>query len=94
MAVILLSTIRNTNTHLICCLGDLAGGRRNIHGAGAGHDSTKRNYLHPVAGSDAAKIGAELFPQADWQSLDFVVRLPENHFVRKGLFKAYESGMV
>lgn len=25
------------------------------------HDSTKRNYLHPVAGSEAAKIGAGLF---------------------------------
>ena len=25
------------------------------------HDQTKRNYLHPIAGSDAAKIGAGLF---------------------------------
>ena len=25
------------------------------------HDQTKRNYLHPVAGSEAAKIGAGLF---------------------------------
>ncbi len=25
------------------------------------HDLTKRNYLHPVAGSEAAKIGAGLF---------------------------------
>jgi hypothetical protein len=25
------------------------------------HDQTKRNYLHPVAGSDAAKVGAGLF---------------------------------
>lgn len=25
------------------------------------HNSTKRNYLHPVAESDAAKIGAGLF---------------------------------
>ena len=25
------------------------------------HDETKRNYLHPVAGSEAAKIGAGLF---------------------------------
>jgi hypothetical protein len=24
-------------------------------------DQTKRNYLHPVAGSDAAKVGAGLF---------------------------------
>jgi hypothetical protein len=24
-------------------------------------DQTKRNYLHPVAGSEAAKIGAGLF---------------------------------
>jgi hypothetical protein len=24
-------------------------------------DQAKRNYLHPVAGSDAAKIGAGLF---------------------------------
>jgi hypothetical protein len=27
------------------------------------HDQTKRNYLHPIAGSDAAKIGAGLFMQ-------------------------------
>jgi hypothetical protein len=26
-----------------------------------GHDSTRRDYLHPVAGSEAAKIGAGLF---------------------------------
>jgi hypothetical protein len=25
------------------------------------HDSTKRSYLHPVEGSEAAKIGAGLF---------------------------------
>ena len=25
------------------------------------HDQTKRNYLHPVAGSEAANIGAGLF---------------------------------
>jgi hypothetical protein len=25
------------------------------------HDQTKRNYLHPIAGSDAAEIGAGLF---------------------------------
>ena len=25
------------------------------------HDQTKRNYLHPVAGSEAVKIGAGLF---------------------------------
>jgi hypothetical protein len=24
-------------------------------------DQTKRNYLHPIAGSEAAKIGAGLF---------------------------------
>jgi len=24
-------------------------------------DQTKRNYLHPVAGSEAAKVGAGLF---------------------------------
>ena len=28
------------------------------------HDSTKRNYLHPVAGFEAAKIGAGLFHEA------------------------------
>ena len=26
-----------------------------------GRDQTRRNYLHPVAGSEAAKIGAGLF---------------------------------
>jgi hypothetical protein len=29
-----------------------------------GSDATKRDYLHPVAGSDAAKIGAGLFTKA------------------------------
>jgi hypothetical protein len=29
------------------------------------HDSTKRNYLHPVSGSPAAKVGAGLFTAAN-----------------------------
>ena len=29
------------------------------------HDSTKRNYLHPVAGSDAARIGAACSPRGN-----------------------------
>jgi hypothetical protein len=28
-------------------------------------DQTKRNYLHPVEGSEAARIGAGLFTKAD-----------------------------
>jgi hypothetical protein len=32
------------------------------------HDQTKRNYLHPIAGSEAAKVGAGLFlnPAGSW----------------------------
>lgn len=40
---------------------ELAGTKVSDQPVALEHDQTKRNYLHPVAGSEAAKIGAGLF---------------------------------
>lgn len=43
---------------------ELTGTKRSEQPVTLERDQTKRNYLHPVAGSDAARIGAGLFTKA------------------------------
>ena len=40
---------------------DMTGTRVTDQPVAFERDQTKRNYLHPVAGSEAAKVGAGLF---------------------------------
>ena len=40
---------------------EMSGTKVVDHPVGLELDSTKRNYLHPIAGSEAAAIGAGLF---------------------------------